>query len=65
MSIGPLGGLAASAAGSPLQQTQGAEVERAGTLSHPWALENGRAIWIARRPKLDWPTLHDNLRLFI
>jgi hypothetical protein len=28
MSIGPLGGLAASAAGSPLQQTQGAEVER-------------------------------------
>jgi len=29
MSVGPLGGLAASAAGSPLSQTKGSEVERA------------------------------------
>ncbi len=29
MSVGPLGGLAASAAGSPLAQTKGSEVERA------------------------------------
>ena len=29
MSVGPLGGLAGSAAGSPLAQTQGAAVERA------------------------------------
>jgi len=29
MSVGPLGGIAASAAGSPLQQTQSSEVERA------------------------------------
>ena len=27
-----------------------AEVERAGTLEHPWALENGLPIWVARRP---------------
>ncbi len=29
MSVGPLGGIAASAAGSPLAQTKGADVERA------------------------------------
>ena len=29
MSVGPLGGLAASAAGSPLAQTHGSEVDRA------------------------------------
>ena len=29
MSVGPLGSMAASAAGSPLQQAQGSEVERA------------------------------------
>lgn len=30
MSVGPLGGIPASAAGSPLAQTQGAEVDRSG-----------------------------------
>ena len=30
MSVGPLGGIAGSAAGSPLAQTQGSDVERAG-----------------------------------
>jgi hypothetical protein len=30
MSIGPLGGIAGSAAGSPLAQTKGSDVERAG-----------------------------------
>ena len=30
MSVGPLGSIGASAAGSPLQQAQGSEVERAG-----------------------------------
>lgn len=30
MSVGPLGGIAGSAAGSPLAQTKGSEVERAG-----------------------------------
>ena len=30
MSVGPLGGIGASVAGSPLQQAQGSEVERAG-----------------------------------
>ena len=29
MSVGPMGGIAASAAGSPLAQTQGSETERA------------------------------------
>ena len=29
MSVGPLGGIAGSAAGSPLAQTQGSEIERA------------------------------------
>ena len=30
MSVGPLGGIAGSAAGSPLAQTKGSDVERAG-----------------------------------
>jgi 4-amino-4-deoxy-L-arabinose transferase-like glycosyltransferase len=42
-----------------------AEVERAGTLVHPWALESGLPIWVARRPTRTWPELHRELRMFI
>jgi 4-amino-4-deoxy-L-arabinose transferase-like glycosyltransferase len=40
-------------------------VERAGTLEHAWALEDGLPLWIARRPLLTWPELRRNLRMFI
>jgi len=42
-----------------------AEVERAGTLEHPWALENGRAIWVGRASKLTWAELRPRIRSFI
>lgn len=42
-----------------------AEVERAGTLEHPWALENGRVIWLARGPKVSWAELRQRIRSFI
>jgi hypothetical protein len=42
-----------------------AEVVRAGELRHPWALENGVPVWIARRPGLTWPALLAKLRSFI
>jgi 4-amino-4-deoxy-L-arabinose transferase-like glycosyltransferase len=42
-----------------------ADVVHAGTLRHPWALENGLPVWIARGPILSWPVLLANLRDFI
>ncbi len=42
-----------------------AQVERAGTLEHPWALENGRPIWIAREPTVSWSELCERIRSFI
>jgi 4-amino-4-deoxy-L-arabinose transferase-like glycosyltransferase len=42
-----------------------ADVVRAGELRHPWALENGVPVWVARRPILTWPALLANLRSFI
>jgi hypothetical protein len=41
------------------------QVTRAGTLRHDWALEDGVAIWIAREPRLAWPELLANIRVFI
>ncbi len=42
-----------------------ARVERAGTLEHPWALENGGPIWIARAPTVSWPELRERIRSII
>ena len=42
-----------------------ADVVHAGALDHPWALEDGVPVWIARRPLLTWPVLLENLRRFI
>ena len=42
-----------------------AQVERAGTLEHPWALENGQPIWIAREPTVSWSELRERIRSFI
>ena len=40
-------------------------VERAGTLEHPWALEAGLPIWIAREPRLPWSVLRERIRFYI
>ncbi len=42
-----------------------AQVTRAGTMRHPWALEDGVAVWVAREPLLSWPELLANIRIFI
>ena len=42
-----------------------AQVEHAGELAQPWALENGVPVWLARGPQLSWPQLHERLRRFI
>ncbi len=42
-----------------------ADVRPAGVLEHPWALESGVRLWVAREPRFAWAELHENLRSFI
>ncbi len=42
-----------------------ADVREAGAIDHPWALEDGVRIWLARGARLSWPEIHERLRSFI
>ncbi len=41
------------------------DVREAGAIDHPWALEDGVPIWVARGARLSWAEVRERLRSFI